>query len=116
MNAPFAPPASSLPERDNEGYLRDPALWSADIASRLAAEEGLELDHARWRVVAFIHDYYEEHEKVPEARTLLAFMSEQPGDKLAANRRLYALFPRGYGQQACKIAGMRKPLKLMLDV
>jgi tRNA 2-thiouridine synthesizing protein E len=34
-----------------------------------------------------------------------------------ANRRyLYRLFPRGYGQQACKIAGMRKPRKLMLDV
>ena len=29
---------------------------------------------------------------------------------------MYALFPRGYGQQACKIEGMRKPLKLMLDV
>jgi len=29
---------------------------------------------------------------------------------------LYALFPYGYGQQACKIAGMRKPLKLMLDI
>lgn len=29
---------------------------------------------------------------------------------------LYALFPHGYGQQACRIAGMRKPLKLMLDV
>ena len=29
---------------------------------------------------------------------------------------LYQLFPRGYGQQACKFAGMRKPRKLMLDV
>ncbi len=26
------------------------------------------------------------------------------------------LFPYGYGQQACKIAGMRKPLKLMRDI
>jgi sulfur relay (sulfurtransferase) DsrC/TusE family protein len=29
---------------------------------------------------------------------------------------LYQLFPRGYGQQACKFAGMRKSRKLMLDV
>lgn len=105
-----------MPERDNEGYLCNPTQWSADIAARLAAEEGLELDAARWRIVSFIHDYHEEHERVPEARTLLAFMSEQPGDKRATSLRLYALFPRGYGQQACKIAGMRKPLKLMLDV
>jgi tRNA 2-thiouridine synthesizing protein E len=29
---------------------------------------------------------------------------------------VYKLFPYGYGQQACKIAGMRKPLKLLLDL
>ena len=34
----------------------------------------------------------------------------------ATRKFLYTLFPYGYGQQACKIAGMRKPLKLMLDV
>jgi len=26
------------------------------------------------------------------------------------------MFPYGYGQQACKIAGMRVPLKLLLDL
>jgi tRNA 2-thiouridine synthesizing protein E len=34
----------------------------------------------------------------------------------ATRKYVYQLFPYGYGQQACKIAGMRKPLKLMLDV
>jgi sulfur relay (sulfurtransferase) DsrC/TusE family protein len=38
-----------------------------------------------------------------------------PKDK-ATRRHLYQRFPRGYGQQACKFAGMRKPRKLMLDV
>jgi len=39
----------------------------------------------------------------------------RPKDK-ATLRYLYQLFPRGYGQQACKFAGMREPRKLMLDV
>ena len=43
-------------------------------------------------------------------------MRERWGEERATRRALYALFPTGYGQTACKIAGMRKPLKLMLDV
>lgn len=53
---------------------------------------------------------------MPEARAVLKHLQPSWGAKPQANKKLYALFPRGYGQQACKIAGMRKPLKLMLDV
>ncbi|MGD8875996.1 MAG: TusE/DsrC/DsvC family sulfur relay protein, partial [Gammaproteobacteria bacterium] len=53
---------------------------------------------------------------VPEARTLLKHLQTEWGKDKATRRYLYQLFPRGYGQQACKIAGMRKPRKLMLDV
>ena len=38
------------------------------------------------------------------------------GKEIATRRYVYDLFPYGYGQQACKIAGMRKPLKLLLDL
>jgi tRNA 2-thiouridine synthesizing protein E len=40
----------------------------------------------------------------------------RPGQGQDHPSYLYQLFPRGYGQQACKFAGMRKPRKLMLDV
>jgi tRNA 2-thiouridine synthesizing protein E len=53
---------------------------------------------------------------VPEARVLLKHMAATMGPDKASRRYLYRLFPMGYGQQACKIAGMRKPRKLMLDV
>ena len=53
---------------------------------------------------------------MPEARKLLRFMRDSWGDELGTRKTLYGLFPTGYGQTACKIAGMRKPLKLMLDV
>jgi len=46
----------------------------------------------------------------------IQYLAGANGDKRTAKQTLYALFPHGYGQQACRIAAMRKPLKLMLDV
>ena len=103
-------------ERDEEGYLRDPGQWSRALACVIAGEEGMEMDAERCQVVDFVRAYYLEHAAVPEARTVLKHLQASWGAKPQANKKMYALFPRGYGQQACKIARMRKPLKLMLDV
>lgn len=111
MNAMIQVPE---PDRDNEGYLKDPQEWSADLACQLADEAQLELGDEHWQVLRFIRRYFEEHQAVPEARALLRGLPW--GTPREAKERLYRLFPGGYGQQACKIAGMRKPLKLMLDV
>jgi TusE/DsrC/DsvC family sulfur relay protein len=101
---------------DEEGYLLDPAQWDMEVAERIAEAEQLALTEPRWEVVRFVRDYYEEHQSVPEARTLLKVLAGRMGKDRATRRYLYQLFPYGYGQQACKIAGMRKPRKLMLDV
>jgi TusE/DsrC/DsvC family sulfur relay protein len=103
-------------ETDEEGYLLDPAAWNRTVAEKLAEDEGLALDSERWYVVNFVRRYYEERSSVPEARTVLKAMGEELGPVKATRKYLYRLFPYGYGQQACKIAGMRKPRKLMLDV
>jgi tRNA 2-thiouridine synthesizing protein E len=52
----------------------------------------------------------------PDACTLLKYLQAVWGRDKATRRYLYQLFPRGGGRQACKIAGMRKPRKLMPDV
>jgi TusE/DsrC/DsvC family sulfur relay protein len=103
-------------ERDEEGFLLYPEDWSPALSEILAAEEGLELDRERREVVMYIRDYFEHNMLVPEARTLLRHLRDQWGAEKATRKYLYRLFPYGYGQQACKIAGMRKPRKLMLDV
>jgi len=102
--------------RDDEGYLRDPGDWSFDAARALADEAGLVMTGEHWQIVEFIRDSYEATQVVPEARKLLRWMQTSLGPERATRRYLYSLFPTGYGQTACKIAGMRKPLKLMLDV
>lgn len=103
-------------ERDNEGYLLDPSLWSQAIAERMAIEENIQLSHDHWLIINFIRDYYESNQTVPETRYALKHLTTSLGSEQGTRRYLYSLFPYGYGQQACKIAGMRKPLKLMLDV
>ena len=103
-------------ERDNEGYLFDPADWNFQLAEEIAKEEDIQLTEDHWSVVNFIRHYFEEKQTVPEARFALKHLKTTMDDERGTRQYLYALFPYGYGQQACKIAGMRKPLKLMLDV
>lgn len=105
----------SIP-RDNEGYLLNPEDWSEELAEALALEAKFELVGEQREVVWFVRDYFDLHASVPEARKVLKFMKEHWGVEKATRKYLYKLFPRGYAQQACKVAGMRKPLKLMLDL
>ena len=103
-------------ERDNEGFLLYPDEWTEDIALAIAAESRQELNDEHWQVIHFIRDSFETNQSVPEARKLLKFMQASLGEDRGTRKFLYQLFPTGYGQTACKIAGMRKPLKLMLDM
>lgn len=103
-------------QTDEEGFLEDPHDWDETVARQIAADEDLPLDEARWAVVRYVRQYFEHNGSVPEARHVLRAMSELVGPDKATRKYLYSLFPYGYGQQACKIAGMRKPRKLMLDV
>jgi TusE/DsrC/DsvC family sulfur relay protein len=103
-------------ERDEEGFLLDAHDWHPGLIEAFAAEDGLELTPERYEIIHFIRTYFENNHSVPEARTLLKHLHAVWGQDKATRRYLYQLFPRGYGQQACKFAGMRKPRKLMLDV
>jgi tRNA 2-thiouridine synthesizing protein E len=101
-------------EIDNEGYLLNTEDWSPELAAVIARDENLELTDDRLEIVNFVRTHFEERETIPELRTLLKALRERHGKDKATRKYVYNLFPYGYGQQACKIAGMRKPLKLLL--
>ncbi len=103
-------------ELDDEGYLLDPGDWSPEVAELLANELDIELTDERLEIVNFVREHFEERECIPEMRTLLKTLRDRHGKETATRKYVYNLFPYGYGQQACKIAGMRKPLKLLLDL
>ena len=108
--------AGNIIETDNEGFLLDPEDWNVHVANKLAEQLGIDMSAHHWEVVNFVRSYYEQTQTVPEARHALKDLAEKLGKDTVNRKFLYRLFPYGYGQQACKIAGMRKPLKLMLDV
>ncbi len=105
-----------IPATDNEGFLLDPSDWNEHVAAAIAEQESIPLTPAHWEIVHFVRDYYEQYQSVPENRTLLKMLRDHHGKETATRRYVQNLFPYGFGQQACKIAGMRKPLKLLLDL
>jgi TusE/DsrC/DsvC family sulfur relay protein len=96
-----------LPPVDDEGYLLDPLDWSKPFAFAVASQEQIELSDDHWDVIAFMRDFYQEHQVAADARFVIRHLSLRYGS--GARARLFELFPYGYVKQACKIAGMKRP-------
>jgi tRNA 2-thiouridine synthesizing protein E len=94
---------------DEHGYLLDPAQWSEALAEDLAERDGLKLTPLHWKAIRFMRAYYESHQVAADARHVIRHLAEDPQAGEAARKLLFELFPYGYVNQACRIAGMRKP-------
>ncbi|OPX90000.1 MAG: Sulfite reductase, dissimilatory-type subunit gamma [Pelotomaculum sp. PtaB.Bin104] len=88
---------------DEDGFLVDPDAWNEDVARFFAKSEGIdELYEEHWRVIAYLRDYYKQHEVAP----MLNKLCKETGCTL---KRIYQLFPGGPAKGACKLAGLPKP-------
>jgi len=101
--------SSTAPALDPEGYLRDRAEWSPELAERMAADDGIALSKAHWEVMLFLQEYYELYEIAPAIRILTKQIGKRFGQEKGNSRYLYELFPRGPAKQACRYAGLPKP-------
>jgi tRNA 2-thiouridine synthesizing protein E len=95
---------------DERGYLREPADWSEALAAHLAAGDGIELGAAHWEVLRFLRDYHAEYGLSPPMRLLVRELSARIGGERGSSRALYRLFPEGPARQACRYAGLPRPL------
>jgi len=101
---------NTQPPRDVEGYLFQPDDWDEEIANELAREEGVVLNNTCWLVLNFMRNYYHENDIAPDVRHVISHLAdENQCGKREAKKLVFELFPYGYVQQACKIAGMKKP-------
>ena len=103
------PDGRSLP-LDELGYLLDWTDWTPDVAEHMAGLDDLALGPGHWRVIDIVRDYYGEYEIAPPVRALIALMKERAGDDGIGSRELYRLFPEGPAKQACRYAGLPKPV------
>ncbi len=98
-------------ERDSDGYLMDPDDWNPELARLLASEwKGLSLSDDHFAVIDFMRAWLAERHIVPDVRDVTKFLVDTRGmTKKEAKQYLFELFPHGYMQQGCQIAGMRRP-------
>ncbi|MEC7885993.1 MAG: TusE/DsrC/DsvC family sulfur relay protein [Pseudomonadota bacterium] len=101
---------------DEFGFLTNPDDWSKEIAMHIAESENIVLKDEHWFIINIIRQEFDTTGRVPELRTILREIKKSLGSELSERKYIYKLFPYGYGQQACKIAGMRIPKKLWLDL
>ncbi len=95
---------------DEKGYLLDWQAWSSAVAETMAAADALVLEDDHWVVLLVFRSYFEQHEIEPPMRALVRRVREALGDDKGTSRYLYRLFPEGPGTQACRYAGLPRPV------
>jgi tRNA 2-thiouridine synthesizing protein E len=85
-----------------DGHLVDPRAWTEELASKLAAAQGIALDDPRWALVRTARADFEAKGASPNIRRLTQLAGVPTKD-------IYALFPKAPGRTIAKIAGIPKP-------
>jgi tRNA 2-thiouridine synthesizing protein E len=103
-------PGGGAVELDEKGYLLDWRAWSPAVAQTMAAADGIELTDDHWLVLDRFREYYGQYEIEPPMRALVRMVRERWGAERGSSRYLYRLFPDGPGTQACRYAGLPRPV------
>ena len=87
---------------NDEGFMTDAAQWTPDIGEAIAEEIGLTLTPEHWKVITFCREDAAREGQPPGLRRI----SKLSG---VGTKELYALFPKGPGKLAARVAGLPKP-------
>lgn len=87
---------------NDEGFLTDAAQWTPEIGEAIAQELGLTLTPDHWKVITFCREDTAREGQPPGLRRI----SKLSG---VGTKELYALFPKGPGKLAARVAGVPKP-------
>ncbi|MBC3361674.1 TusE/DsrC/DsvC family sulfur relay protein [Pseudomonas sp. SWRI154] len=94
---------------DKDGYLADRRDWSADVATALAAAEGIELGPEHWEVLELLRAFYDEFQLSPATRPLIKYTALKLGVDKGNSLHLNRLFKGTPAKLAAKLAGLPKP-------
>ena len=61
-------------------------------------------------VLDLFRQYFEQYEIEPPMRALVRLVRDRLGEEKGSSRYLYRLFPDGPGTQACRMAGLPRPV------
>ncbi|MDI3521800.1 MAG: dissimilatory sulfite reductase related protein [Anaerophaga sp.] len=88
-------------EVTEEGYLKNMADWSEDVARELAKEENIELTDEHMAVIKYLREKHEAGEQLTIRKIKNSGIVDIKG--------FYKLFPGGPLKKASKLAGIPKP-------
>lgn len=101
---------SSDSERfDKEGFLRRLEGWTPQIATEIAAAEGIQLQDSHWELVNLIRQYYTEFDSSPSMRPLVKYIRLKLSAEKGNSIYLLSQFPGSPAKIGSKIAGLPKP-------
>jgi TusE/DsrC/DsvC family sulfur relay protein len=87
---------------DDEGFLTAFDEWDDDLAKQLAANIGIDLTDAHWKVIRFLRDDFTAQGETPTIRRVSTVGGTPTKD-------LFVLFPNKPGKKMAYIAGLPKP-------
>jgi TusE/DsrC/DsvC family sulfur relay protein len=87
---------------NDEGFLTNSSEWTPEIGEGIADEIGMRLTPEHWKVITFCREDAAREGQPPGLRRI----SKLSG---VGTRELYALFPKGPGKLAARVAGLPKP-------
>ena len=94
---------------DSEGFLRNLADWTPEVAQQIARSEDIALTPAHWEVIALLREYYREYDSSPAMRPLVKYCGLKLGADKGRSIYLMSLFPGSPAKIGSKIAGLPKP-------
>lgn len=95
---------------DEKGYLLNPSEWDREVAEHMAKRDGVKLTDDHLAVLGIFREYYARNEIEPPMRALVKLVAKEMGREKGNSRFLYRLFPEGPTTQACRYAGLPRPL------
>lgn len=94
---------------DREGFLRNLADWTPEVAHQIARGEDIALTPAHWEVIELLREYYCEYDSSPAMRPLVKYCGLKLGADKGRSIYLMSLFPGSPAKIGSKIAGLPKP-------
>lgn len=87
---------------NEEGFLNDATQWTPEIGEAIAEAIGLHLTPEHWKVITFCREDAAREGQPPGLRRIAKLSG-------VGTKELYALFPKGPGKLAARVAGLPKP-------
>jgi tRNA 2-thiouridine synthesizing protein E len=87
---------------NDEGFLTEYDEWDEDLAKALAAQIGIDLTDAHWKVIRFLRADFQQQGETATLRRVSTLGG-------IPTKRLFELFPKKPAKKMAYIAGLPKP-------